>query len=52
MTLKLSEKEIEKIKYIEVNGDKSEIIIKEDKIIWFGESKKNKPLSWKIYMES
>jgi hypothetical protein len=52
MTLKLSEKEIEKIKYIEVNEDKSEIIIKEDKIIWFGESKKNKPLSWKIYMES
>ena len=51
ITLKLSEKDIKRIKYIEVNEEKSNLILKEDKIVLIGESKRNKPLSWKILME-
>ena len=48
ITLKLKREEIGKIASLEVNGKKVDIIIEEDKIMWNGKSKPNKPLNWSL----
>jgi len=48
ISLKLSEEELDQIDSILINGNEVEITIKEKQLLWSGESKPNKPLSWEI----
>ncbi|MFX1301763.1 MAG: GH36-type glycosyl hydrolase domain-containing protein [Promethearchaeota archaeon] len=48
IVLKLNKEEIVKIAFLELNGKIEDFNIEEDKIIWKGRSRPNKPLNWKL----
>jgi len=48
ISLELSNRELEKIDSVLINGNETEFTIKGNHLIIIGESKRDKPLSWKI----
>ena len=48
ISLKLSNKEIEKIDFVLLNGNEKEFTTKKNQIIFVGENKRSNPLSWEI----
>jgi len=48
ISLELSNRELEKIDFVLINGNEKEFTIKENHVFLNGESKLNKPLLWEI----
>ncbi|GAH47042.1 unnamed protein product, partial [marine sediment metagenome] len=48
LSLELSNRELEKIDFVLINGNEKEFTIEESHVFLIGESKLDKPLSWEI----